>query len=239
MPGACQGNGILLDITDPVRPVRLNAVSDPNFSYWRSATFNNDGSKVLFSDEWGGGMRRRAGRPIDGSGAPTPCSTSSPPDGIQQLLQAAGSADDAGELRGPQLLPSSPCRVATSSCRRGTRADCRSSTSPDTANPTDRILRPRTDHRPGEPDRPEPRRTVVDVLVQRTHLRHRDRPRLRHVRPGGRAIWCCSKTRSDAAAEVQLAAFNSPAAVGELTGGAELRRRRRALRPSGAQRRPQ
>jgi hypothetical protein len=54
--GACAGYGLLLDITDPAHPVRLNAVADSNFSYWHSATFNNDGSKLLFSDEWGGGM---------------------------------------------------------------------------------------------------------------------------------------------------------------------------------------
>ena len=53
--GACEGYGLLLDIKDPVRPVRIGAVSDSNFSYWHSATFNNDGTKILFSDEWGGG----------------------------------------------------------------------------------------------------------------------------------------------------------------------------------------
>ncbi|MCP2635335.1 hypothetical protein K0817_001985 [Microbacterium sp. HD4P20] len=57
--GACQGNGILLDISDPASPVRLDAVSDPNFSYWHSATFNNDGTKVIFTDEWGGGTSAR------------------------------------------------------------------------------------------------------------------------------------------------------------------------------------
>ncbi len=53
--GACEGYGLLLDITDPVNPVRLDAVADSNFSYWHSATFTNDGSAVLFTDEWGGG----------------------------------------------------------------------------------------------------------------------------------------------------------------------------------------
>ena len=53
--GACEGYGLLLDIRDPAHPVRLAAASDSNFSYWHSATFNNDGTKVLFSDEWGGG----------------------------------------------------------------------------------------------------------------------------------------------------------------------------------------
>jgi hypothetical protein len=53
--GACEGYGLLLDIRDPAHPVRLAAASDSNFSYWHSATFNNDGKKILFSDEWGGG----------------------------------------------------------------------------------------------------------------------------------------------------------------------------------------
>ncbi|HEY2163927.1 MAG TPA: hypothetical protein VGH04_08055 [Gemmatimonadaceae bacterium] len=53
--GACEGYGLLLDIHDPAHPVRVDAAADSNFSYWHSATFNNDGTKVLFSDEWGGG----------------------------------------------------------------------------------------------------------------------------------------------------------------------------------------
>ena len=55
--GACAGYGLLLDIKDPAHPVRFGAVADSNFSYWHSATFNNDGSKILFSDEWGGGVQ--------------------------------------------------------------------------------------------------------------------------------------------------------------------------------------
>jgi hypothetical protein len=54
--GACEGNGILIDISDPADPVRVDEVSDPNFAYWHSATFNNDGTKVVFTDEWGGGV---------------------------------------------------------------------------------------------------------------------------------------------------------------------------------------
>ncbi len=57
--GACSGNGILLDITDPVNPVRICEVADPNFVFWHSATFNNDGTTVLFTDEWGGGTSPR------------------------------------------------------------------------------------------------------------------------------------------------------------------------------------
>ena len=57
--GACSGNGILMDISDPVNPVRLDHVVDKNFAYWHSATFNNDGTKIVFTDEWGGGGRPR------------------------------------------------------------------------------------------------------------------------------------------------------------------------------------
>src|SRR2546422_4312498 len=57
--GACGGYGLLLDIRDAANPKRIGAVSDSNFSFWPSATFNNDGSKVLFTDEWGGGLQPR------------------------------------------------------------------------------------------------------------------------------------------------------------------------------------
>ncbi|MGH7581198.1 MAG: LVIVD repeat-containing protein [Gemmatimonadales bacterium] len=57
--GACEGYGMLLDIENPVAPVRIAAVADSNFSYWHSATFNNDGTRILFSDEWGGGSQAK------------------------------------------------------------------------------------------------------------------------------------------------------------------------------------
>ncbi len=57
--GACSGNGILFDISDPLNPKRIDAVVDKGFAYWHSATFNNDGTKVIFTDEWGGGSRPR------------------------------------------------------------------------------------------------------------------------------------------------------------------------------------
>jgi hypothetical protein len=62
--GACSGNGIVLDIKDPVNPKRLDAVNDPNYAYWHSASFSNAGTKVVFTDEWGGGMGARC-RPND------------------------------------------------------------------------------------------------------------------------------------------------------------------------------
>ena len=62
--GACEGNGIILDIKDPANPKRIDAVNDPNYAYWHSASFSNDGKKVVFTDEWGGGMGARC-RPND------------------------------------------------------------------------------------------------------------------------------------------------------------------------------
>jgi len=62
--GACSGNGILLNIKDPVHPERVDAVNDPNYSFWHSASFSNDGTKVVFTDEWGGGLGARC-RPND------------------------------------------------------------------------------------------------------------------------------------------------------------------------------
>jgi LVIVD repeat-containing protein len=57
--GACAGYGLVLDIRDPAHPRRIAAAADSNFSFWHSATFNNDGTKVLFTDEWGGGLQPR------------------------------------------------------------------------------------------------------------------------------------------------------------------------------------
>ena len=62
--GACSGNGLILDIKDPAHPKRVDAVNDPNYAYWHSASFSNDGTKVVFTDEWGGGLGARC-RPTD------------------------------------------------------------------------------------------------------------------------------------------------------------------------------
>ncbi len=78
--GACSGNGILLDISDPVNPRRVDEVIDPNFAYWHSATFNNDGSTIVFTDEWGGGSAPR-------------CRMSDPPTwGANALFRLDGTA---------------------------------------------------------------------------------------------------------------------------------------------------
>jgi hypothetical protein len=103
--GACSGNGILIDISRPDEPVRIDDVADPNFVFWHSATFNNDGTTVLFTDEWGGGTQPRC-RPQDPEdwGANAIFRIEEWRDAARQLLQVAGSPDGAGELRGPQRL---------------------------------------------------------------------------------------------------------------------------------------
>ncbi len=88
--GACAGNGILLDISDPANPARLDEVVDPNFAYWHSATFNNDGTKILFTDEWGGGSQPR-------------CRSTDPPDwGANAIFNIV---DGQMELAGYYKLP--------------------------------------------------------------------------------------------------------------------------------------
>jgi len=90
--GACSGNGLLLDISDPVHPKRLDFAADKNFAYWHSATFNNDGTKVIFTDEWGGGTRPR-------------CRATDPPtwgaDAIFDITDSAKPVEIAYFDRGP------------------------------------------------------------------------------------------------------------------------------------------
>ena len=103
--GACSGNGILLDISDPVNPVRLDEVVDKNFALWHSATFNNDGSKVIFTDEWGGGTRPRcrATDPLD-VGRECDLRYRRSKAALCRLLQASRAADGTGKLRRAQRL---------------------------------------------------------------------------------------------------------------------------------------
>ena len=103
--GACSGNGILLDIKDPKNPKRLDYVSDKNFAYWHSATFNNDGTKVVFTDEWGGGTRPRCrATDLPNWGADAIFDIVDGEAEVRRLLQDAGGADRTGKLRGAQRL---------------------------------------------------------------------------------------------------------------------------------------
>jgi hypothetical protein len=110
--GACEGYGLLLDIRDPANPTRLAAAADSNFSYWHSATFNNDGSKVLFTDEWGGGgaPKCRASDPKQW-GANAIFTVANRADAVPELLQAPGAADAQENCVAPQRARSSRSRA--------------------------------------------------------------------------------------------------------------------------------
>ena len=103
--------------------MRLDQVVDKNFAYWHSATFNNDGTKVIFTDEWGGGTRPRCrANDLPNWGADAIFDIVDRKLQLRRLLQDAGGADRDGELRRPQRLADSGARAATSWCRRGIRA---------------------------------------------------------------------------------------------------------------------
>jgi hypothetical protein len=71
-----RGLGLLLDIHDAAHPARVDFASDANMSFWHSATFSNDGKKILFTDEWGGGSAPRCRATTRWNGAPTRSSPS-------------------------------------------------------------------------------------------------------------------------------------------------------------------
>ena len=113
--GACEGYGLLLDIQEPgATRCASAAVADSNFSYWHSATFNNDGTKVLFTDEWGGGGQPKC-RATDKKewGADALFTIVERQDAVPELLQDARAADEARELRRAQRLARSRSPGAT------------------------------------------------------------------------------------------------------------------------------
>ena len=128
--GACSGNGILLDITNPGEPKRVGEVTDPNFAYFHSATFSNDGKKVIFTDEWGGGVAPRCRASDPKNWARTRSSRSAP--------TTSSHSTDTSRCRRRRPRPktasrttarSFPSRAATSSPKDGIRAACRSTIS--------------------------------------------------------------------------------------------------------------
>ena len=228
--GACAGNGILLDISDPVHPVRLDDVADKNFAYWHSATFNNDGSKVHVHGRVGRRHAARAAvRRTCRTGAPTPSSTSSIDKmTFRGLLQDAGAADRAGELRGAQRVARSPCPGATSWCRRGIRAASRSSISP-----TRRI---RSRSRSSTAARSTPARLITGGFWSAYWYNGRiygigDRPRPRRVQADAERAPLAERDRRrepGALRGVQRAAPASGDLAGDPGGRARLRRSARA-----------
>ncbi len=171
--GACSGNGILLDISDPVNPVRLDQVEDKSFAFWHSATFNNDGTKVIFTDEWGGGTRPRC-RSTDQPnwGANAIFDIVEKQAALRELLQDSCPADRHRKLCRPQRLADSGAgsRHHGAGLVSGRCVGLRFHRFDEAGR--DRVLRPRSD----QCHRPDHRRSLVDLLVQRQHLWHRDRP---------------------------------------------------------------
>ena len=227
--GACAGLGLLLDIRDPEHPVRIDAVADANMSFWHSATFNNDGTKILFSDEWGGGgqPRCRATDKLEWGSDALFTIDSNRKMKFHSLLQAAGAADPVRELRGAQRLadPDSRPRRDGAGLVSGRPVGVRL----DRHRPPegDRLLR----SRPGRRDAHGDGRLVVGLLVQRRHRQLGDCARDGHLRaPAERPDHRERDRRREDGADAVL---EHPGSA-EVRVGAELRARPRLPRPARA-----
>ena len=200
--GACSGNGLLMDISDPVNPKRLDHVVDKAFSYWHSATFNNDGTKVVFTDEWGGGSRPRcrATDPLDWGA-----------DAIFDIVDKKLQFKSYYKMPAPQtdqencvahngsLIPVPGRDIMVQSWYQGGVSVFDFT---DSANPIEIAF---FDRGPVDATQLMIGRLLVDLLVQRLHLRRRDRPRHRHLPPAAesstsrrtrstRRPWCAGKS---------------------------------------------
>ena len=221
--GACSGNGILMDISDPRNPKRLDYVSDKGFAYWHSATFNNDGTKVLFTDEWGGGGRPRC-RAVD----PLTWGADAIYDIVDKKMvfkgyykmPAAQTEQENCVAHNGSLIPVPGRDIMVQSWYQGGVSVFDFTDS--AQRERDRLLRSRPDQRRGD----AVGRLLVVVLVQRQHLRRRDRARHRRVPPEAERVPVAERDRcGDAvpAAGVQLA----EPAEGRVAG-----RHRRSPRPT-------
>ena len=168
-----------------MNPVRLDAVSDPNFSYWHSATFNNDGTKVMFTDEWGGGTSARC-RATDqlewGADAFFDIVDGQMEFASYYKMPAVQTSQENCVAHNSSIVPVPGRDILVQAWYQGGVSVIDFT---DTANPTEIAFFDRGPINDAQPDWAQPRRPLVDVLVQRPHLRHGDRPRLRHVRPVG------------------------------------------------------
>ena len=199
--GACMGDGILLDIADRENPKVIEQVRDEeNFAFWHSATFNNTATKVVFTDELGGGgaptcnpetgRTKGANAIYDIVGGKKPGEARQarqegqegrqghPAAGVPQLLQDPASAGRDGELRGPQRLadPGQGQGHHGPGLVPGRDLGLRLHQLPQAQG--DRLVRPG----PGLGHRAGPRRIVVGVLVQRPHLQQRHPEGIRRPR---------------------------------------------------------
>jgi hypothetical protein len=124
--GACTGEGVLMDISDPEDPKVLSNIEDENFAFWHSATISHDGNKVLFTDELGGGSQAVCNETVG------------PQRGADAIYDITDPANPW-----PTTATCSRPRTATSSSSPGTRASCRCSTGPTAQPARDRVVRSR------------------------------------------------------------------------------------------------
>ena len=234
--GACEGNGLLIDISDPANPKRIDAVADPLFAYWHGATFSNDGKTVVFTDEWGGGTA--AALPCD-----RPAELGRERDlrhrrreaGVPQLLQVPPVQTVPGELRQPHPV-AGPCpgsRHLRAGLVPGRRVDGRLQRLVATRSRSATTIAARSARALvlGGP--------VVDLLVQRRDLRLGDRPRPRRLRAHRDRPDVRERDRRGArgAGRPPERAAPGPAHLGaELRGGPVVPRPARAVRDSRARR---
>ena len=176
--GACSGNGILMDISDPVHPTRLDHVSDTNFAYWHSATFNNDGTKIIFTDEWGGGTRPRC-RATDlltwGADAIFDIVDKKLKFGGYYKMPAAQTEQENCVAHNGSLIPVPGRDIMVQAWYQGGLSVFDFT---DSAHPVEIAY---FDRGPIDAKQLDHRRLLVHLLVQRQHLRRRDRPRHRRV----------------------------------------------------------
>ena len=182
--GACAGLGLLLDIRDAAHPVRIDSVADANMSFWHSATFNNDGTKMLFTDEWGGGGQPRC-RATDklewGADALFTIENNKLKFHSYYKLPAAQTSQENCVAHNGSLIPIPGRDVMVQAWYQGGLS---------VFDWTD-IDHPKEiaffDRGPVDADAHGDGRLVVGVLVQRRHRQLRDRARPRHLRAACRA----------------------------------------------------
>ena len=222
--GACSGNGILMDISDPVHPKRLDHASDKNFAYWHSATFNNDGTKVLFTDEWGGGTRPRCR------------ATDLPNWGADAIFDIV---DTKLVFKGYYKMPAAQTETENCVAHNGSLIPVPGPRHHGAGLVPGRLVGLRL-HRFGQPGRdrvfrpgtarsqkPDRRRLLVHLLVQRQHLRLGDFAGHRRVPAAAERVPVAERDRrgdAGAARGVQRAAAAEGHLAGLGGGGSRLRR---------------
>ena len=170
--GSCEGNGLLIDISNPANPVRIDAVADPIFAYWHGATFSNDGKKVIFTDEWGGGTAPRC-RATDqlswGANAIYEIVNRKLVFRSYYKMPAAQTNQENCVSHIPSLVPVLGRDIFVQAWYQG------GASLVDFTNPSKPKEIGYFDRGPIRPDDDVPRRPVVDVLVQRRVFRLGDR----------------------------------------------------------------